>query len=165
MTYATALIGGYIVFALIGFASLPAQGARLSAPVAVDALAFSFGREVPHGASWIEAGGSAAHGWLIRQAYVHGRMEPNGTRYAEQVRKIGWPFTTVRGFIRAVDHDVQPVGAFFIRGDPAVGPVRFLPMQPVWPGLVVSGIWITLVLVLGRRLLSRGGNSGWESGG
>ena len=147
------LVGSYCVFGVIGFATRPVKGASLPDSATTEALMFSFGPELS-GRTWVETEGAVARGWLIRQAFVRGTSDLDSARFSEQVRKIGWPFTTVRGFVRTADGRVLRTGAVLLTGDPLSGPVRFLPIQPVWPGLILNSILITAVLVGGSVLVS-----------
>ena len=126
----------YAAFALIGLAATPTLGVPLSPEDATAAIAFSF---VDEGAEEGKASGYAAHGWLYRRGYVEG-TSPDGSRLSEQVLKVGWPFTVVRGFVRSRDGDPDHEGVAWASDLEADRPVRLLPVQPVWPGVVFYGI-------------------------
>ncbi len=127
----------YVLFSGLGVLLSPALDTPLSEASAADALAFSFPDQGEH---WVEPSGAVAHTWLHRQAYVEGfAVERNvDQRYTEQVLKVGWPFTVVRGFIRSTGTASARTGVAWAA--PAEAPVRLLPMQPVWPGVVFYGL-------------------------
>jgi hypothetical protein len=146
--YVSAVILGYVTFALVGFASAPLDGRPLSAVEAEAALAFAF----PNAEGvWSRTEGTSSHSWLFRRAYVQGHSgRPTPSAHSEQVLKVGWPFTAVRGFIRSAGHERRTAGASFLQGDATGGPIRFMPIQPVWPGLIFNSVWIAaLLLVIG----------------
>ena len=87
---------------------------------------------------------------------MSGTSESDEGVYSEQVLKVGWPFTTVRGFVRVADGEVNPDGALWLQEDPTQGPVRFLPIQPVWPGLLINSFGITLLWLAIVALWQRG---------
>jgi hypothetical protein len=140
----------YALFGLVGLAARPSLGLPLSGGEALAALSFSFPGE---GGDWTEASGYASHGWLYRRAYVEG-TSPAGTRRSEQVLKVGWPFTVVRGFVRNGGGNPGHEGVGWT-SDPRPGePARLLPVQPVWPGIALYGL--LGVLVLGARHMRPG---------
>lgn len=148
IVYVSAVMLGYVTFALVGFVSAPLEGSPLSAAEAEAALAFAF-PNAP--GDWSRTQGTSSHSWLLRRAYVRGysgRLTPSS--YSEQTLKVGWPFTTVRGFIRSAGHERRTTGALFLQGDSSGGSIRFMPIQPVWPGLILNSVWIAaLLLVIG----------------
>jgi hypothetical protein len=151
------MVGGYLAFGLLGFQLRPRDGSSLADPAAAAALTFAFREDFAHSPDWYDVEGTSAHGWLTRQAFVRGALEAtDGVPYSGQVLKVGWPFTMVRGFVRVVGEDVRREGVLVIRGDPRAGPVRLLPIQPVWPGMIINSLWLAAVLLtmagLGRRL-------------
>jgi hypothetical protein len=157
--YAMAMIVGYSGFALAGYFIPVRQGPPLPDAAASAALSHAFGEEVPAESAWHASRGTIFRGWLVRRAYVRGHLKTaDGVVFSEQVLKVGWPFTTVRGFIRTVGGEVRPAGALLVRGQAGSGPVRFLPVQAVWPGLVFNSLWIAVVFLaavaIWRRLLS-----------
>ena len=151
------MVGGYLACGLLGFQLRPHQGASLAESAVTAALTFAFRRDVGQRPGWYSAEGTGSHGWLTRRAYVRGALRGmDGIHYSEQVLKVGWPFTTVRGFVRVAGQDVRRDGVLVIRGDPREGPVQLLPIQPVWPGMIINSVWLAAVLLamagLGRRL-------------
>jgi hypothetical protein len=132
---------GYLIFAAVGWAVPPALGPNITASDAAAALNFSFADAVPEARSWHAPAGNVSQGWIVRRAYIHGRLgSESGLRYSEQVLKIGWPFTVARGFIRTVGSGVHTEGACFVGKTPSAQPVRMLPTQPVWPGIIFLGL-------------------------
>jgi hypothetical protein len=140
--FSLSAIMAYVAFGFIGLAATPSLGPPLSVGEAETALAFSFPDE---GRDWTESSGHASHGWLYRRAYVEGTSRA-GVRRSEQVLKVGWPFTVVRGFVRGGDGEPGNLGVAWTspasRGEPA----RLLPVQPVWPGLAFFGFLGALLL-------------------
>ena len=102
--------------------------------------------------------GSARRTRLYRRSFVAGwgdGEEP--VAYSEQVLKVGWPFTTVRGFVRRAGADVSYEGAVPL-SEPARrdSGIKILPLQIVWPGLVIdSGLIAALLGVLSTIVSSR----------
>ena len=156
--YGVAMVGGYLAFGLLGFQLRPRpnHGSPLSEPAVVTALTFAFRGEITASPDWYDVEGTTTHGWLTRRAFVRGALGADRVAYSEQVFKVGWPFTMVRGFVRTVGEQVRREGVLVIRGDPRAGPVRLLPLQPVWPGMIINSGWLAAVLLamagLGRRL-------------
>ena len=141
-----------LLFALIGATTRPGADPPITTSAAMEALAFAF-RDVGLGAEeWQEPSGTARHGWLLRRAFVQGYLAPDpGNQYTEQVLKVGWPFTVVRGFIRTAGPQVSREGAR-VMGDVVPGrPVRFLPTQPVWPGVIFYGLLGAVLTTWVRR--------------
>jgi len=141
-----------ILGSIIGTASPMRAGQPIETAAAEVALDFAFRDVRLEGVPWYAASGKAHQGWLFRTAYVEGRLgSESGTGYSEQVLKVGWPFTVVRGFIRTVGDDVELEGARLIGEVDHGQPVRFLPMQPVWPGVVLYGLLGMVVAIWVRR--------------
>jgi hypothetical protein len=137
---------GYILFAAFGWAMPPTSGTSITASDAATALSFSFPGTATEATPWHAPNGTASRGWIIRRAYVHGYVgSESGTRYSEQVLKVGWPFTVVRGFIRSAGPELRTQGACFVDPTAAIQPVRMLPAQPVWPGILFVGLAGVLV--------------------
>ncbi|NNK48194.1 MAG: hypothetical protein HKP01_04915 [Gemmatimonadetes bacterium] len=126
----------YALFGLVGLAATPSLGPSLSDGETLAALAFSFPAE---GGDWTEASGYASPGWLYRRAYVAGTSQA-GVRCSEQVLKAGWPFTVVRGFARSGGGDHGNEGVGWISNSRPGEPARLLPIEPVWPGIVLYGL-------------------------
>ena len=139
----------YIAFAVLGVLTAPGFGSPLSPDEAVAALSFSFPEVNP---DWKRPAGNASHGWLFRRAYVEGYAGSIvEVRYSEQVLKVGWPFTVVRAFVRTTNNDLTPEGAAWVGPFTPGRPVRVLPVQPVWPGLMVYGfLGAAVVAGIGR---------------
>ncbi len=136
------------LFALLGITAPPRLGAPLSTEATVRALSFSFPME---GNLWLEPSGHASHGWLYRRAYVEGMSAGRGsTRYSEQVLKVGWPFTVVRGFIWREGVKVTGSGVGWKSEMGPAGTARLLPVQPVWPGILFYGL-VGIILSRVRR--------------
>lgn len=91
----------YVALAMAGFFLSAPPGEALTATQSVQALDFAFADEVPE-ADWRDVEGNAHHDWLTRRAFVRGSSGPDQSVYSEQVLKVGWPFTTVRGFVRTM---------------------------------------------------------------
>ena len=103
--------------------------------------------------------GTAHSGRLIRRAYVSGwTTEASQRRFSELVLKVGWPFTTVRGFVRRKGVQVEYDGSIPLGknlGEP--DEEKFLPLQIVWPGFVVnSALLAALILGFTELVRSRG---------
>jgi len=131
----------YLLCALAGVTAQPVPGPSVTAEEAAAALAFSFSDADPEPGSWHIPSGTASHGWLFRRAYVQGHLgSVSGTFYSEQVLKVGWPFTVVRGFVRRVGPQTTQEGALVIGAAQMATSRRILPTQPVWPGVVFYGL-------------------------
>lgn len=150
---------GYALCAAFGWTLAPTTGNSLDPSEAAAALRFAFPDAGDGSNSWHAPEGTATRGRLIRRAYVHGHLDSSsGPRYSEQVLKVGWPFTVVRGFIRSSGTELRTRGAYFV-GPAAVNePVRMLPMQPVWPGIIVVGLAgaLAATAIASRRAKSAG---------
>ena len=141
----------YALFAAVGLATKSGPGSPIATPAAEAALVFAF-PTASSGREWHAVSGTTRRGWLRRQAYVEGNLGSTaGERYSEQVLKVGWPFTVVRGFVRTAGSEVTREGAHLV--GPAVPgqPARLLPTQPVWPGVILYG----LIGMLGATWLRR----------
>ncbi|MEO0556961.1 MAG: hypothetical protein AAF170_02125 [Bacteroidota bacterium] len=138
----------YVAFSLVGLAVTPGgESAPLGSDAAAEALAFAFPNASASSEAWAEATGRVSHGWLLRRAYIEGTLVSDApVRHSEQILKVGWPFTVVRGFVRTSGAEMQTEGARII--GPASSPVRVLPLQPVWPGVVLMGLMGTMLLTL-----------------
>lgn len=147
IVFLVATLGMYAVLAFAGFLLPLADGEALSEQQAGEALDFAFNAEFPDGTAWLEVSGDARHGWLTRRAFVRGSSESDETIYSEQVLKVGWPFTTVRGFVRTMAGNIRWEGVLWVQGDPTAGPVRLLPVEPVWPGLLINSLGVTLLVL------------------
>jgi hypothetical protein len=147
----------YALFAIVGVTTQSIPGSPIGAMSAEATLVFAFPTGSAEGGQWHSVSGTARHGWLLRHAYVEGNLDSiSGVLHSEQVLKVGWPFTVVRGFIRTVGSEVEREGARLVgRADPGQ-PVRLLPTQPVWPGVVLYGF---LGMVGATRFRSRRGDS------
>ena len=89
---------------------------------------------------------------LERRLFARGVLDDaDRTVVATHILKVGWPFTTLRGFIYSVGDQQIALGAAGIEGDVKAGFVSFTPLQPVWPGLVLN----TLILALSVGLVAR----------
>lgn len=93
--------------------------------------------------------GTTHTGRLIRRAYVSGwTMEEPQRRFSELVLKVGWPFTTVRGFVRRKGVQVEYDGCIPLRqnlGEP--DEEKILPLQIVWPGFVINSTLLALLFI------------------
>jgi hypothetical protein len=147
VAYGLALVGGYLAYGLVGFQLRPRARPPLTEQDAATALSFAFGDELGGSTAWWDAAGTSSPGWLVRRAFVQGTRGPDRVRHSEQVLKVGWPFTMVRGFVRTVGEEVQRDGVLAIQGDPRTGPVRLWPIQPVWPGMIINSLWLGAVLL------------------
>jgi hypothetical protein len=150
--FVAAALGAYVASAFIGLALPADRGTALTESDAVLALRYAFGNLSSD--QWQDAMGHALHHPVTRRAFISGMQ--GETRYTEQVLKVGWPFTMARGFVRTRGAVVERDGALMPQGDPAGGPIAFLPVLPVWPGLLFNGMILTLPLlavgVAARRL-------------
>ena len=100
--------------------------------------------------------GRIEHAAFVRRAALTGWSdEAPSRRYAEQVLKVGWPFTTIRGFGHRRGEAVTYTGALVLSEMTEGGTVRFLPLQPVWPGVILNSLWIALVLWVLAMALAR----------
>jgi hypothetical protein len=128
---------------VLGVAAPVDPGSPLTEEAAAIALSFSFPTVEQE---WEDPTGSASHGWLFRRAYIagYGSSTPP-THYSEQVLKVGWPFTVVRGFIRNVEGRISREGAPWTEAQAPEGAARLLPTQPVWLGLALYGLLGTIV--------------------
>lgn len=147
-------IVGYLLCAIIGLAVPPtAELDPMATDVAASALAFSFPEDGADSTRWMESTGGTSHTWLLRRAYVEGQLDFSpSSRFSEQVLKVGWPFTGVRGFVRRAGSELRTEGAWVVGVPNSDGLVRMLPLQPVWPGIVVFGLASILLAPLATRL-------------
>lgn len=130
-----------VLCSIIGATSPVRAGQPIESEAAEVALDFAFRDARPERMLWHAASGTAHHGWLFRTAYVEGSLgAESGVGYSEQVLKVGWPFTVVRGFIRTAGDEVELEGARLVGGVDRGQPVRLVPMQPVWPGMALYGL-------------------------
>ena len=143
-------LGAYTLFALVGLAATPSLGDPLSDDETAAALSLAFPEE---GSDWSQMSGYAAHGHLYRRAYVEGTSLA-GARRSEQVLKVGWPFTVVRGFVRSGGSETVDFGVGWHSEATDGEPARLLPVQPVWPGLAFYGL--LSVLASGARIIRPG---------
>ena len=122
-------------------------------------LAFTFGDEI----GWSQSDGQEASGYvrrglLVRRLVVSGwTAEPVPRHHEELVLKVGWPFTTLRGFVRRVEGDSTPRGAVLLSpSTDKLTHLRILPMQIVWPGLlfdsIILGLLVGVVVLLKQRM-------------
>lgn len=119
-----------------------------------DAVTFALDYAFPTAAAspgpWTETAGAITHRKLYRRAFMKGKKT---APYSEQVLKVGFPFTVVRGFIRTSPAGTDALGAVFVAGDMEAGQATFMPLLPVWPGLVFFGLVGAIALSGGSALL------------
>lgn len=152
--FVAAAIAAYLWFALLGLVAAPSLGDPIPDPEIRSALSFAFPGE---GDGWTDVTGHASHGRLYRRAYVRGTAAAgSGVPRSEQALKSGWPFTVVRGFVRTRGEEVALAGAGWASPPAASAPARLLPLQPVWPGIVLWGL-VGALLPLAGRLRKREG--------
>ncbi|MEM8558533.1 MAG: hypothetical protein AAGG50_11985 [Bacteroidota bacterium] len=140
----------FLCFGVLGFVLSPSLDTTLAEADAVAALAFTFDDRP---GAWQNASGQIAHTWLYRQAYIGGEVR-RGTAsvsHTEQVLKVGWPFTVVRGFIRSAGSDVEHTGVAW-SAETVGQPARLWPVQPVWPGVVFYGLAGLAFALVGTRV-------------
>jgi hypothetical protein len=142
LAYLAAVALNYSGSSIIGYFSDLNFDRNLNAMRSTEALAAAF----PGPAGWTASTGRVTHGRLTRRAWISG--ERDGKQFSEQVLKVGWPFTTVRGFVRVRADEVESEGVVLIEDNPKVGPVRFWPVQPVWPGMLINSLAIAALLWL-----------------
>lgn len=152
LRFAGVAVLAYAVFAALGTLIPPASAPALPSEQAAEALAFSFAEVEADPEQWVAAEGVADHRWWTRRSFVSGETEAG--RYSEQVLKVGWPFTVVRGFIQTSGDAIVPVHSRPL-GSATVGPRRMLPLQPVWPGVVAMGLIGLLTLTAVDRVRGR----------
>lgn len=141
----------YVTATLLGLSRSPQLGQTLDAERSTFALSTAF----PLVSGWTDVRGATSHTWLARRAFVEGVDSATGHRYSEQVLKVGWPFTAVRGFDRRSDAtDIAPssIGIGWAADAPFGHPRRLLPLQPVWPGVVTLTAALLLLVMLGLRV-------------
>lgn len=150
----------YVLCALLGAQARPTLGPAMTPAQAAAALAFAFSDAGPAPDVWADPAGHTMHGWLFRRGYVTGRLgsEP-AVAYSEQVLKVGWPFTVVRGFVRTVGSQVRLDGALVLDATAPTTARRLVPLQPVWPGLGLSWLLGAIVCVMVERRRRPGGSS------
>ena len=142
----------YFVCALVGAMVPPGLGSNITSSEAEAALTLSFSDAVSQSDQWYAASGHASHGWFIRRASVTALLgSDSGTVYSEQVLKVGWPFTVVRGFIRTVGFEMNREGARLIASQEAAASHRMVPTQPVWPGVAFFGLLGALGFAVAER--------------
>jgi hypothetical protein len=143
----------FVLFATVGVATSLRTGPPITAVAVEAALDFAFPDASLERNQWHSVSGTAHHGWLLRRAYVEGRLgSVSGERYSEQVLKVGLPFTVVRGFIRTVGDEVERDGARLVSRVEHGRPARLVPMKPVWPGVALYGFLGVLAAIrTGRR--------------
>ena len=135
----------YLACTLVGYFTGLQLEQKLGEQAARDSLAFAFS----DAEDWTGVRGGVSQGWLIRKAWTTG--ESQGRHYSEQVLKVGWPFTAARGFARIRAGETDTEGAILLQGDPKTSMVRFMPVQPVWPGIVINSLPLALLLLVGWR--------------
>ena len=150
----------YVLCALLGGATQPSLGPAMPPAQAAAALALAFGDAGPTADVWIEPFGHTMHERLFRRAYVTGRLgSEGGPLYSEQVLKVGWPFTVVRGFVRTVGSQVHVDGALVLTATETPTGWRLVPLQPVWPGLGLAGLLGAVVCMAVEKRRRRVGGS------
>lgn len=149
---------GFGALAAIGYSLEPGPGEPITAEEAGATLNFAFRTELGPSHTWQTANGSISHTWFVRRAFAEGISSDGfSTRYTEQVLKVGWPFTMVRGFVRVTGSSIEADGAYLLDSGAETGPVRFLPLLPVWPGVLFDGLLLGLVF-FGLVRLKKGRN-------
>lgn len=72
--------------------------------------------------------GHVKHGALFRKAHIAGwSKETIPVYHAEDVLKVGWPFTTVRGFAHTVGEEVTYINAIALGGQYGASQLNFFP--------------------------------------
>ena len=142
----------YVLFATVGVMAPIRVGPPIETMAAGAALDFAFPDASLERNQWHSVSGTAHHGRLLRRAYVEGSLGSlSGARYSEQVLKVGWPFTVVRGFIRTVGGEIQREGARLVGSVSPGQPARLVPTQPVWPGVALYGFLGVVAAISARR--------------
>jgi len=145
-------LSAYVVFAVSGFFLTPQYDETATPDAVTFALDYAFPEAATQPASWTQPTGAISHRTLYRRASMRGVKDG---RYTEQVLKVGFPFTIARGFIRTTPTEVHVLGAAFVSGDPTTGQATFLPLLPVWPGIVFFGLVGGLAALAHLRLTTR----------
>ncbi len=122
----------------------PEMESSLTEAAIQDQLSFTFGDNLDwHESNQYPLKGEVKRGALFRKVHVSGWSNTNEPIfYAEDVLKVGWPFTTVRGFAHQVGNDVRYVNAYGLASEN--GP-RFFPLEVVWPGLILNSALFALI--------------------
>ena len=129
----------------------PSEGVALSDAECREMLADALARSTT-GGTFDVVEGVVIRGALERRLFARGILDDSdGTVVATHILKVGWPFTTLRGFIYVIGEEQVTLGAAAIDGDVRAGFARFVPLQPVWPGLVIN----TLILAVSVGLVAR----------
>lgn len=122
----------------------------LGGTAAVEALEFVFGLEGGSAVHISSAEGATHHSAFTRKSFIQG-VAPEGGRYAEQVLKVGWPFTIARAFVHETPEGRHTHGVFGSELGRSLPAESIYPVQPVWPGVLFWG----LVGVAGAAILGR----------
>ncbi len=138
--FIAAMALNYLGCGLVGYFADHNFDRTLDTAKATEALATVF----PGSGDWTTASGSVSRGWLMRRAFITG--DRSGAHFSEQVLKVGWPFTTARGFARVRSGVSETEGAILTEEDPRTGPVRYWPVQVVWPGLLINSVPLALLI-------------------
>lgn len=134
------------------------DGTPLEQSEVIEQLAFTFDDQLAwQRAAPFEPSGEMRRRALVRQLSVTGwSTAPTPIRYSEQIMKVGWPFTTVRGFIRTEGKVTRYEGAIPLQSVTTSGTsLRILPTQIVWPGILINSGLLALLPGLVQLLIKR----------
>lgn len=146
--YLTALVLNLVVCWSIALIIDPQMDEQLTSDAVADQLEFVFGDDI----QWLDneqypLQGKVKHGALFRKAHIAGwSREVNPVYYAEEVLKVGWPFTTVRGFAHTVGDEVAYINAIELNASSSAQRTKFFPLQLVWPGLIINSLLLAIVM-------------------
>ena len=145
--YFSAIVVNLCVCWIIAVVIQPKMDESLPAAAIEDQLSYTFGNNLDwHQSNQYPLKGEVKRGALFRKVHVSGWSNSNEpVFYAEDILKVGWPFTTVRGFAHQVGNDVRYVNAYGLAS--ANGP-RFFPLEVVWPGLILNSALFALTASL-----------------
>jgi|GEM_PF-5877881 len=142
LLYVTALILNLVVCWSIALIIDPSMDEEITNDAVTGQLKFVFGDDI----QWLDnehypLQGKVKHGAIFRKAHIAGwSKETIPVYYAEEVLKVGWPFTTVRGFAHTVGEEVTYIDAIELSAQSGAEQARFFPLQLVWPGLVINSL-------------------------
>ena len=146
--YVIALVLNLVVCWSIALIINPSMDEEITNDAVASQLEFVFGDDI----QWLDnehypLQGKVKHGTIFRKAHIAGWSEETiPVYYAEEVLKVGWPFTTVRGFAHTVGEEVTYINAIGLDTKSGTEQTRFFPLQLVWPGLIINSLLLAIVM-------------------
>jgi len=131
-------IGAFLLAAIYGMIVPASYSETLDSATAAESISFVFGVETGGPLELTVAEGSIHHGPLTRRSFIHGATTEG--EYAEQVLKVGWPFTVARAFIHVTPEGRRTIGVLGSAAEGELPAEGIIPVQPVWPGVIFWGL-------------------------